>query len=311
MTDVGSLAQLPPGLESPGRDERLAQLATRQHGVVSRYQLFRLSFTRGLIEHRLETGLLHRVHRGVYAVGHRSLTLHGRWMAAVLACGPGAVLSHRDAAALLGLRESAAGAIEVTAVGRSRHNRRGIRVHRPRSLHAEDRTIRDGIPVTSLARTLLDLAEVLNLRQLERVVEEAERLRLFDLRAIERLLARCRGHRGARSLRRVLAPRKLPGLEARSELERRFVDLCRDAGLPLPALNVSVEGYEVDAFWPAQRLIVELDGYAFHRTRKSFEQDRVRDATLQLAGQRVLRITHRRVVYDAEAVVATLERALG
>jgi very-short-patch-repair endonuclease len=231
----------------------------------------------------------------------------GRWMGAVLACGPGALLSHRDAGAAWDLRASASGAIDVTAVGRSRHRQPGIRVHRPRSIHPEDRAVRDGIPVTSVARTLLDLAEVLGPSQLERALEQGERLTLLDFGAIERLLRRSRGHRGTRRLREALAA-QLPGVEARFELERRFLDLCRDADLPRPQLNVVVAGYEVDAYWPDRRLIVELDGWAFHRTRAAFEQDRVRDAALQLAGCRVLRFTDRRLSRDAES---TLRRALG
>ncbi|MGI8804730.1 MAG: type IV toxin-antitoxin system AbiEi family antitoxin domain-containing protein [Thermoleophilaceae bacterium] len=282
MTDVGPLSAAIRREEGPDRERRLAELATCQRGVIAYRQLASLGFAAGAIQRRVRAGRLKPLHKGVYAVGHRSLTLHGHWMAAVLACGPGAMLSHRDAAELWGLRESAAAAIDVTAIGRSRHSQPGIRVHRPRSLHPEDRTIRDGIPVTSLARTLLDLAEVLNPRQLDHAVEEAERRRLLDLRAIERLLRRSRGHRGVRPLRKALAG-QLPGLGARSELERRFVDLCRDGGLPLPALNTSVERFTVDALWPKERLVVELDSYAFHRTRKAFEGDRERDAVLQLA----------------------------
>ncbi|MBA2256229.1 MAG: type IV toxin-antitoxin system AbiEi family antitoxin domain-containing protein [Thermoleophilaceae bacterium] len=296
--------------KGPRRARAAAALANRQHGVIAHHQLERLGLGRGAVRRAVEAGRLHPVHKGVYAAGRAELTLRGRWMAAVLACGPGAILSHRDAAHLWGLRESRAATIDVTAVGRSRHKRRGLRVHRPRSLHPDDRTIRDGIPVTTLSRTLLDLAEVLNARQLERAVEDTERLRLFDLRAVDRLLARSHGRRGVRPLREMLAPHRLPALEARSELERRFVDLCRDACLPLPALNVSVEGHEVDAFWPSERLIVELDGFAFHRTRKAFEQDRVRDAALQLANYRVLRVTYRRLEAEPATVAETVRSLL-
>jgi hypothetical protein len=192
---------------------------------------------------------------------------------------------------------------------RSRHGRPGIRLHRVYSLHADDRAQSDGIPVTSVSRTLLDLAGVLNPRQLERALDEAERLRLFDLRAVERLLARSRGRRGVRPLSDLLALRRLP-LDTRFELERRFVELCRDADLPPPAVNVVVEGYEVDAAWPAARLVVELDGYAFHNTRRSFESDRARDAALQVAGHRVLRLTKRRLEAEPEAIVQELRSLL-
>jgi len=229
-------------------------------------------------------------------------------MAAVLACGPGALASHRDAGAVWGVRAACSGAVNVIGKGRSR---RGIRVHRARQLHEEDRAVHDGIPVTSLARTLLDLAEVVSRRELERAVEHAERLRLFDLSAIERLLARSHGRRGQSVLQAVIDD-WLPGAETtRSGLERRFLALCRDAGLPLPVVNAVVEGYEVDAFWPNKKLVVELDSRTYHHTPTAFEQDRIRDAALQLAGHRVLRITDRRLtrepVTTAEAVRLLLD----
>ncbi len=169
--------------------------------------------------------------------------------------------------------------------------------------------MRDRIPVTSVARTLLDLAEALSPTQLRRAFEEADRLELIDMRAIEQLLDRSRGRRGLKPLAALLATHRGPAPPIRSELERLFLDLCHRADLPPPTVNAHVEGLEVDALWPEQRLIVELDGYAFHRTRASFESDRTRDATLQLAGYRVLRVTHRRL--DAEpAAVAVAVRSL-
>jgi len=229
-------------------------------------------------------------------------------MAAVLACGPDALLSHRSAAALWGLQSSAASRIDVTAPGRRGRGRPGIVLHRVGSLHGSDRARRDGIPVTAVARTLLDLAELVSPNQLGRAFEEAERLRLLDLQSLQAVRDRSPGRRGLRALGGLLVEGREP-LEARSELERRFVELCREANLPLPALNTAVVGHEVDALWPRQRLIVELDGYAFHRTRAAFERDRARDLDLQLAGYRVLRITSVRL--DRErAAVATAVRSL-
>lgn len=239
------------------------------------------------------------------------LTANGVSMGAVLACGDGALLSHRAAAALRELRRSASVVVDVTAAGRSRHPRPGIRLHHSRHLHPADRTRRHGIPVTTVARTLLDLAEVLHLRQLERVVDEAERLRLFDLRAVEETCRRNPGRRGLRPLRALMKQERPPPPETRSELERLFLELCRDAGLPQPRTNVVVEGFEVDAVWPDAHLVVELDGHEFHRTRAAFERDRVRDAQLQLAGYRVVRITSRRLRIEPEAVAATIRALLG
>jgi predicted transcriptional regulator of viral defense system len=168
--------------ESHPLDRLLANLAARQHGVVARRQLLKLGFGEGAIDHRLLTGRLHAVHQGIHAVGHTALTREGFLMAAVLACGEGAVLSHRNAAELWGVGSAARSDIDVTTVSRGRKPRRGIAPHQVRRLHRADRTIRDGIPVTTLARTFLDNAEVLNRRQLERQLENAERQGLFDRR---------------------------------------------------------------------------------------------------------------------------------
>jgi hypothetical protein len=197
----------------------------------------------------------------------------------------------------------------VTAPGRSRQPSRKIAVHRVRSLNREDRTDVDLIPVTTVARTLLDLAEVVDPQRLERAFEEAERLRLLDLRAIESTCMRNPGRRGLKLLNALL-PSLSPPAETRSELERRFIAFCREAGLPLPEVNVIVEGFEVDAFWRDSWLLVELDGYAFHRTRAAFERDRARDAALQVAGYRVLRITSRRLADEPAALAEAIRRLL-
>ena len=195
-------------------------------------------------------------------------------MAAVLACGPAALLSHQSGAAHWELLASARSRIDVIAP-RSRTVRPGIAVHRIRHMHPADRALKDGIPVTTVARTLLDLAAAIPLRQLKRALEQAERLRLFDLKAIERLLSRSRGHRGRSALVALLGAYSGPPPATRSELERRFLDICSDAGLPRPLVNVFIAGFEVDAVWPDRRLVVELDGYRFHHTREAFERDRL------------------------------------
>jgi hypothetical protein len=294
MADVGPFDHAIRDQKVPD-DRIVAELAERQHGVVARRQLMTLGVGRGGIDRRVRAGRLHRVHAGVFAVGHRHLSRHGRWLAAVLACGSGAMLSHRSAAALWGMLVTSGSRIDVVTPTRTRHNREGIALHRVRSLHEEDCATTEGIPVTSVSRTLIDIAPVVLPRQLRRAVDEAERLEFFDLTAVDRLIQRSHGHRGLRSLRLVLRDFRGPPALTRSELERRFLALCSEAGLPRPQVNVLVAGYEVDVVWPAWRLVVELDGYAFHRDRTAFEEDRERDAVLQLAGYRVLRITHRRL----------------
>ena len=285
-------------------------LAGRQHGVVSHRQLLRLGLGRGAITHRSAAGRLHPVHIGVYAVGHPKLTERGRWLAAVLACGPGAVLSHRSAAALWGLRATSRPAPEVSAP-RTHSHCRGVHVHLPRRLHTEDRRVRDAIPITSVARTLLDLAEVVPLAQLERAFEEAERTRLLDMSSLQALTSRSNGRRGLRQLMPLLASHRDPAPLTRSELERKFLALCETAGIPRPAVNARLAGLEVDMVWQEPQLVVELDGFAFHRTRAAFERDRSRDATLQLEGYRVLRITARRLDTDPEGVARTVRSLLG
>jgi hypothetical protein len=309
MSDVvGVVGDMRP--EVRPRESEIAQLAARQHGVVTHQQLVELGFGRSGIQHRLRARRLHRLHRGVYAVGHPNLSESGRLMAAVLACGPDAVLSHQSAGALWGFRASQRRLIDVTAPRRNQGRRSGIALHLVRDLHSEDRACVESIPVTSLARTLLDLAGVVRLDDLGRALEQAERLRLFDLLAVDALIERSYGRRGVRSLRRaLLAYRELPHL-TRSEFERRFLALCRDAGLPTPAANAWVIGHEVDVLWAEQLLVVELDSRSYHQTRAAFERDRIRDAALQLAGYLVLRVTRRRLDSEPEAVIRTIRSLL-
>jgi hypothetical protein len=272
----------------------VAELAARQWGVVSLAQLRGLGLGARAVQLRAESGRLHRLHRGVYAVGHEVLRREGRWMAAVLASGQGAVLSHRSAAAHWGLLDTAAAAIDVTSA-RGRAGSAGIRLHRARSLDARDSTNHRGIPVTTLARTLLDLAAVVRPHRLERALAQAERLQLYDHRAINEVIARANGHRGRAALARATA--REPAW-TRSELEAWFLSLVRETELPEPLVNITLAApdhprLEVDFCWPAQRLIVELDGWETHRTRAAFEADRRKDTALQAIGWRVLRFTRR------------------
>lgn len=273
----------------PGR--AIAERAGRQHGIVDSSELRALGLDRFAVARRVKAGWLVPLYRGVYSAGHAALSVKGRYLAAVRACGPGAALSHRSAAALWGLRP-ASGPIEVTA-RRGHRPVRGLRVYRSRLLCAEDVEVREEIPVTSVARTLLDLAAVVAPDHLARALDRAERLRLFDLRKIDEALAGARGRRGAAALRRAVAswrPR-----HTRSQLEDRFADLIEASALPGAHLNALVAGergtHEVDAFWPEHRLAVQLDGFEFHRTRRDHERDAESDLDLELAGLTVLRLT--------------------
>jgi Transcriptional regulator, AbiEi antitoxin len=257
-------------------DAAIAALAARQHGVVSRRQLSGLGIGRGAIDHRLAAGRLHALHRGVFAVGHTALAREARWMAAVLAAGDGAMLSHRAAGALWGVRGTAAARVDVT-VPRRRRTRAGLRVHET-ALQPDEVTIHRGIPVTDPARTLLDLAAVLRPHQLESAVNEAEHRRLAGRLSLEALLARYPGRKGTAALRAIVEARAIGRTRPRSDLEAAFLAVVDGHGLLRPATNRMIElptGWvEADAVWSAQRLVVELDGYATHGTRHAFEDDR-------------------------------------
>lgn len=259
------------------------------------------------IQYRITIGRLHPVERCVYSVGHDDLTVEGRWMAAVLACGDGSVLSHRSGADLLGIAPYRGRWIDVTAP-RRRRSRGPLKAHFTR-LDPLDVTVEDNIPVTSVARTLLDLASIVDCRRVERALERAEKLELFDLREIEATCRRSPGHHGLKNLTEALTLH-LPDNRTRSDLERDLLDLCRDHYLQLPEANAIVAGYEVDALWPDARLIVEVDSWEHHRDRAAFERDRVRDADLGLAGYTVIRITARRLIDQPEQVAALIRRAL-
>lgn len=290
-------------------DHLVADLAERQHGVVSRGQLRDVGLSDSAIDRKINQGLLHTVYRGVFAVGHRLLSQRGRWIAAVLFCGEGAVLSGYSAAALWGLRGQRPGAIDVSVRDRGRHGCEGVRLHRPRRLEDDECTSHDRVPVTTVSRTLLDLAPSLSNRQLSRAAEEADRLGLL---AIDEAWKVCHLHpwnAGVRKLSLTLATLHPPP-DTHSPLEDLFAELCREQDLPTPAFNALIAGYEVDALWNEQRLIVELDSHEFHGTRMAFENDRNRDATLQLAGYRVIRLTHRRVTGEPQVVAALLRNLL-
>lgn len=288
----------------------MAALAVRQWGVVSVPQLRALGLTWGEIEHRGEAGRLHRLHRGVYAVGHAHLGREGRYLAAVLACGPRAVLSYRSAAVWWGLMQYAGARVDVTSP-HGRHRIPGVRRHQARSLAAHDTTTHEGMPITSVARTLLDVAATATRHHLERALAQAERLQLYDGRAIADVLARTNGHRGRKAL--AAASAREPAF-TRSDLESTFLDLATDTSLGPPQTNVVLsspdhERLEVDCYWPAHRLVAELDGYESHGTRAAFRSDRRRDAALAARGERVLRFTYEDVVAEPATTKRRLEAA--
>jgi very-short-patch-repair endonuclease len=280
--------------------------ASRQHGMVSATQLAAAGLGRHAIAHRVATGWLRRRHHGVYLVGPLETPLTNA-MAAVLAYGEAALLSHYPAAVLWGLRPAPAKTMHVTIPGRDARSRDGIRAHSLRHLHPHDATRRQGIPVTSPARTLLDLATELPQRDLNRAVDEARVLHLVTDRSLNEQFKRYRYHPGTPALRQAIQTE--PAF-TRSEAERRLLELIRAARLTTPETNDRVGQHEVDFLWREQRLVVEVDGYAFHSSRGAFERDRRRDADLAREGIRVVRVTWRQIADEPEAIVATLAAAL-
>jgi hypothetical protein len=290
-------------------EAEIAALAARQHGVIATAQLAGLGLGRRGVAARAAAGRLHRIHRGVYAVGHPILTANGYRMAAVLACGPDAALSHASAAALWGIRPTSATRIDVSVPGRGgRRERTRLRVHRAASLRDDEVTEEEAIRVTTPARTLLDVASSLPRRALERALDQAEVLELFDLRALHAAVDRHRGERGAGVLATALERHTAGTTLTRSKLEERMLALCDCNGLPRPLVNAWVAGLEVDFYWPAQRLVVEADSYEFHRGRAAFERDRERDAILARAGHRALRFTHRQMKREPALVAETITK---
>jgi very-short-patch-repair endonuclease/predicted transcriptional regulator of viral defense system len=284
-------------------EARIGELAGRQHGLVTFPQLVAAGWSPTVIRRRVRTGWLRRLHHGVYLTGPLEAP-HTAAMAAALATG--GVPSHYPAAVLWDWRPPREGPIDVT-LPTGAHNRPGITVHRA-TLHPSDITRRHGIPVTSAARTILDLAATEPTAELERALNEAGLQRRVSVHSLNEQFSRYPRHRGTAALKKLLESE--PHL-TRSDAEIIMRDLIRKAGLPQPEANVRVEGFEVDLVWRAQRLVVEIDSWAFHSMRRSFEGDRRRDQLLVGKGWRVIRITARQLTYEPHAVVATLATALG
>jgi very-short-patch-repair endonuclease len=288
--ESGAFVALRPDVRTKGDkgapDALIIRIATNQYGVVSRDQLRSAGLSSTGVSRRIAVGRLHRIHRGVYAVGHPRLSNEGRWMAAVLACGDGAVLSHRSAAALWGIRRPPKGPVDVTIPGTAgRKSRAGIALHRSTTLIASSCTRRLGIPVTTPARTLADLPGLLSPAQLAAAIREAEFLGLST------------GDRAADD-------------PTRSDLEHLFIALCRRHRLLKPKANATLDRYEVDFLWQEHRLVAEVDGWESHRTRSAFEEDRARDTRLAVLGYEVLRFTWRQIERDPSGVAKTIRARL-
>ncbi len=279
-------------------------LIERQHGVVARRQLLALGYSSKGIRHRVTSGRLHIIHRGVYSVGRPSVGPHGRWMAAVLACGSEAVLSHSSAAALWRIGSEERDAIEVSV--RSRHQRRrpGLRIYRRPSLWPEDHTARNGIPVTTPIQTLIDMALRLDRRGIERMINEADKYDLTHPPQLRKALDQRAGEPGVAKLRQILDRRTFR--LTKEELERRFLPLAARAGLPVPLTGQWVNEFEVDFYWPDLELVVETDGLRYHRTPAEQARDRLRDQAHTAAGLTQLRFTHEQVRYEPDYVKGIL-----
>jgi hypothetical protein len=294
-------------------DARLSRLATRQHGVVSRNQLLVLGLDADRIAYRIQVGRLHRLYPGVYAVGHVRLTQRGRWLAAVAACracGGGSVLSHRAAGWLHGtLRSAPTNPIDVIAT--RRHQLRGVRCHVVRGLHPDDLTVVDAIPVTTVHRTFLDLAEVMHPLRLFDALELSVRLQRFDLTEMHAMLGRNPGRHGLKPLQAQLI--RLTGEPAwlDSKLEAEFLfQLRQHPDLPEPLTHQVVDGEAVHFYWPEHRLVVEVDGDQYHSLPRDRLNNTRRDRKLTLAGYIVVRVSELELKTDPERVMADLRRLM-
>jgi very-short-patch-repair endonuclease len=297
---------------SGSRDARVAAIASAQRGRVERSQLIEAGLTRHMIEGMVGAGRMRREHRGIYRVGHAAAIPLGRETAALLACGEKAVLSRGTAASLWGLRRPTddGDAVEVTVIGgQVSRSRAGIRVHRSRLITYHDVRVKGGLPVTSPAWTLIDLAAGSTSREAERALDEALARRLVSMTSLVELLARTAGHKGHGPLSALVA-RRSSSTVTRSEAEERMLALIRAAQLPPPQQNAWVCGYGVDFHWPAERLVVEVDGYAWHSSPSAFERDRRKGNVLTSAGIDLVRVTWMQMDRDPLALMAGLARRI-
>jgi Transcriptional regulator, AbiEi antitoxin/Protein of unknown function (DUF559) len=311
MTDVCRSA---PAERGQPDARRLATLAEKQYGVVSRAQLLSAGVSDSAISRWVVSGRLHRIHPRIYALGHAALSLEGRLRAALMYAGSRAALSHTTAAWAWRLIEAEPIGIHLTVPGR-RRSLPGVRIHHSRHVDIDDQDRQNnpvrcrGLPVTSVARTLVDLAGVLSYPQVRRALAEADFHGLLDLRGLELEL---RGRRRGSSLLRAAVRSHLPQLaHTVSALEERFLELCESAALPMPEVNAKVGRMTVDALWPKRQLAVELDGAAAHGAWAAIQRDRQRELALRAAGFQVVRYTWDQVTGQPDGVIADLRRLLG
>lgn len=296
------------GRKSDTRSAQAWELAGRQHGIVARKQLLALGFGRRSIQHRIERGRLFPVSLGVYAVGWPALNQKRRWMAAVLAGGEGAALSHRSAAAMWEIGSEQPGRIDVSVRRRCEPRGPGVRFRGRPSMSAQDIVLRDDIPVTSPARTLVDLATELSPMALERAVNDADKRDLVDPERLREELIRFSRQPGVRSLRQLLD--KLFFQLSDSDLEIYFRRIMKATKLPMPLSKQRVNGFEVDFFWPDLGLVVETDGLRYHRTPSAQIRDARRDRAHVMAGMAPLRFTHYEVRYEPARVRSALTKTI-
>lgn len=313
LRESASTGDIRRSTQTRPEDRGIAEIAARQHGVVSRSQLCWLGLSEDAINRRLRLGRLHRIHPGVYAVGHKVISQEGRWMAGVLACGHGSVLSHHSALALWRIRSSAGEMVHVTLRHKSRTSRL-IRRHFA-ALPGDEVTTHEGIPVTTVPRTVLDLASTSSIDEVEVAIRQVEFLRLYDELSLLDLIERYPRRRGIARVRVALARiEALPGGRVRSPLESKFLPFLRRHRLPRPRLNdwivLGDKRYQVDCHWLGTSQIVELDSWQAHGTRSAFRDDRVRDRVLRAAGYDVTRISWSQLDDEPEAIASDLRRLL-
>lgn len=286
-------------------ERAIARIGARQDNVVSGEQLRGAGLRRGAIAHRVKAGAMQRLHTGVYLIGPAPPTPMARARAAALASGADAVVSHRSAACLFGLLPEISSDVDVTVPGRNPGRRPGIRRHRVKELPRQDVTAMNGLRITTIARTICDLAATASARDVEQAFSEALYRRIVSLRALAVVLAREPARKGAPVVRALIEDPRL----TRSDRERLLLRLIEAAQLPKPLTNVVIHGYRVDVFWPSEGLVLEFDGWGAHGHRLAFESDRKRDQVLLAAGIRVLRITDRQLEHEPIAVAARIAQA--
>ena len=287
-------------------ERAIARIAARQDNVIGREQLVAAGLGRGAIAHRVAVRWMQRMHQGVYLIGAAPPTLMARARAAAIACGDDATISHRAAAVLFGLLPDSGGDVDVTVVGRNAHRQQRIRIHRVTRMARQDVVILSGLRVTSIARTVCDLAATESERETERAFQEALYRRVVTPRGLAAVLTRQPTRPGAAVIQALIRDPRL----TRSERERLLLKLIDQAQLPRPLTNVRTQGIPVDVLWPVEKLIVEFDGWGAHGHRLAFEKDRKRDQILVAAGYRVIRVTDRQLLDEPLAVIARIAQAL-